>query len=538
MYSHFRDTTLGSADSGICLTGTPRLFEPESGHVMGKPRLQPWKYCTTDAQGRFSLDVFDAPIFLLVAQDSGFARIEPKEFSTNMTVKLEGWGRIKGVLWDYDQVVPNQLIRAGIFREDSSVWGWATAFKTNTDERGRFTFEFVPPGLTSIDCSGVSETVLVKPGQTSVVKLDGKGRSAIGKLTDAASNQKPEEISGRIVDPRGQPVSGAQVAVVKPDFEVDLGIGKSRLFNPQVPHLFGESRVASLPWNYCTTDAQGRFYLNDLAGALHLVAAHEKGYAEIAAHQFSTNMAITLEPCGRIEGTLRYYDEVLSNDTVSIGYVPTSWFPHRPSVDGHSTFKTGTDDHGHYSFDFVRPGQYEVFGSRVRERAAINANETTVRNIGGPGRPVIGKFKIRNPYIRIDWGLVSLNIPDFGFCYFCTEPPMPAEPFKSRQDYLAWRKQRDVERTLGNNDHGHEVRIAKDGSFRIDQVEPGKYELELSLWEQSHLNFRVAKVNYLAEYDGYDRTFEIPASESNAREPLDLGVIEISLKPQETIEKQ
>jgi hypothetical protein len=33
--------------------------------------------------------------------------------------------------------------------------------------------------------------------------------------------------------------------------------------------------------------------------------------------------------------------------------------------------------------------------------------------------------------------------------------------------------------------------------------------------------------NFIAEYEG---TFEIPAGKPNTREPLDLGVIEISLK--------
>jgi beta-lactamase regulating signal transducer with metallopeptidase domain len=372
-----------------------------------------------------------------------------------------------------------------------------------------------------------------------------------------ASKHEAVEISGIIVDAGGQPVSGVQVALVKLDYKVSAGIGLSQLFDPQFSHLFGETRLANLPWRYCTTDAQGRFYLNDLAGALHLVAANERGFAEIATNQFSTNMTITLEPWGRIEGTFRIYDRAVSYVWVSLGYtfntiyhlvrktdpqlaekMPTVWYPDGPNVTSGTTFKTITDDHGHYSLDYVRPGQYEVFGPGVRERTAINPNETTIKDIGGHGRPVIGKFKIRNPYIQINWETVNERRQASGFCYFCTEPPMPAKPFKSRQDYLVWRKQRDVDRTLDNNGHGHYVQMAKDGSFRVDQVEPGKYEMELFICDPRHpvnwdlLGF-LAETNFLAEYDGYDRTFEIPASEPNNREPLDLGVIEVSLKPQD-----
>jgi 5-hydroxyisourate hydrolase-like protein (transthyretin family) len=363
------------------------------------------------------------------------------------------------------------------------------------------------------------------------------------------------EISGRIVDQRGEPVSGVQVAVVNSNLTVDLGIGKSRLFNRQFPHIYGEPRLANLPWNYCTTDARGRFYLDDLDGAFHLIAANEKGFAEIPTNQFSANMTITLEPWGRIEGTLRNYDEVGSNDVVFLGYtfntfydqfrkidpeyaekLPHLWYPDRPNTI-RSTYETGTDEHGHYSFDFVRPGQYEVFGSDVRERAMINANDATVKNIGGQGRPLIGIFKIRNPYVNIAWDRVGSRLGGDGFCYFCSVPHMPATPFKSRQDYLAWRERRDVDRTLDKNGHGHRVRIAKDGSFRIDQVESGQYEMELFLRDPKHRvnwDFPVAETNLLAEYDGFDRTFDIPSSEPNNREPLDLGVIEISLKAQET----
>jgi len=401
----------------------------------------------------------------------------------------------------------------------------------------------------------VVDSEMKQPAESKLLARDATNVDPLLSKDGSSGPGVMPEISGRIVDPRGQPVSGVQIAVAKPHFNVSAGIVLSQLFDPQVPHLYGEPRLAKAPWDYCTTDAQGRFYLNDLAGASYLVAAHERGFAEIATNQFSTNMMIPLEPWGRIEGTLRRYDKVVSHDWVSLGYtfntfynlakrthpvsaknLRTLWYPDWPNMTGGTVFKTETDDAGHYAFDYVRPGQYDIFGSRVRERAAINANETTVRNIGGHGRPVIGEFKIRNPYVQINWESETVNgrWQTFGFSYFCTEPPMPAKPFNTRQEYQTWRKQREVDRSLDNNGHGHEVLVLKDGSFRIEQVEPGKYELELFIYDPRHpVNLDFCETNFIAEYNGYDRTFEIPASDSNTREPLDLGVIEISLKPQE-----
>jgi hypothetical protein len=64
--------------------------------------------------------------------------------------------------------------------------------------------------------------------------------------------------------------------------------------------------------------------------------------------------------------------------------------------------------------------------------------------------------------------------------------------------------------------HIRTVQCAKDGSFRIDQVNPGEYELIVENSTRWGAALRESR-------------FKIPASDPNKREPLDLGVIEISL---------
>ena len=83
---------------------------------------------------------------------------------------------------------------------------------------------------------------------------------------------------------------------------------------------------------------------------------------------------------------------------------------------------------------------------------------------------------------------------------------------------MALRKQPIWENTFTNY-HMRLVRCAKDGSFRIDQVEPGKY---LLLVQTSAM---ATNRSWLAG----EREIEIPASDSKMREPLELGLIEVSL---------
>ncbi len=70
---------------------------------MGEKRNALWNYCTTGKDGRFDLDDLEGAMSLLVADEKGFGRVATNEFSANMTVKLEPWGRVDGAVWNYSK---------------------------------------------------------------------------------------------------------------------------------------------------------------------------------------------------------------------------------------------------------------------------------------------------------------------------------------------------------------------------------------------------------------------------------------------------
>jgi beta-lactamase regulating signal transducer with metallopeptidase domain len=337
-----------------------------------------------------------------------------------------------------------------------------------------------------------------------------KASTASGHSTPAMD--RAPHISGRILDSNGRPAAGAQVALMRTNIGTDLtgtiatGSGlyltgtTPHLFNPASGHPMDGPRL--LLWNYCTTDAQGRFYLDNLDKAVFLWATQESGCARIATNEFSTNMTVKLEAWGRLEGTLWNYDKIVSHEPVRMGFSP------------YVKCETNTDEDGRFSFDFVPAGQFRISASGIGESATVKSGETAIVNLGGKGRTVIGKFTIPNSNVKVEFGAI-------GDTYlFDTMPAQPPRPFKTRRERDQW----EVIHECDDNSHVHQMQCAKDGSFRIDQVEPGNYEMLVSIQDRT-------KPRWLAGYSGYKRTFEIPASKPNDREPLDLGVIELTVNP-------
>jgi hypothetical protein len=331
------------------------------------------------------------------------------------------------------------------------------------------------------------------------------------------------EISGRVVDARGRPVNDAQVAIYRllpgtsisgsplpPSSGLELTCAPTpRIFNPYFGHPMADLARATEPWSFCTTDVQGHFHLNDLDRALGLLTVSESGFGWTASNGFSTNLTVTLEPWGRIEGTLWHYNQVVTNEPVRVFFAnQDSVFSRRP---GSESLNAKTDDHGRFSFDFVPSGLFGVNGAGLGERVTVKSGQTAVVKLGGGGRPVIGKFKIRNPDGEIE------SADELRYDLFTSNADLAA---KTKEELNALKKQPIWENII-TNFHSREVQSAKDGSFRIDQVEPGKYAIfvQTSAMATRHRSWLAGS-----------REVEIPASDPKMREPLDLGLLEISLR--------
>ena len=436
------------------------------------------------------------------------------------------YGRITGIISNYGSPVVGQRFGLAVLsnRRQPEILQQAA-----TDAKGQFAFNQVPagtwvlfqmrPGKAMNIGPSLLDPIGVHPNESIRIEISQEPFSSPSVSSDWHGN-----LFGTILDPSGRPASKAQVMILRQGSSIALS-GKPVLFNPQFGHPISEERC------FCTTDDHGQFALNDIGTAWALAAADETGFIVVPltnltvvpsgsianSASFAINR-IKLERWGRIEGTLWTTNEAVH--AKALYYDLRNWVQS-------SAFDVKSDELGHFSIGFVPPGQFALFAAGMREAVVVKPGQTSVANLGGNGRLVVGKFRATNKDVEIDWTHHYMNfaylspIPS----YF---PPDLRGRFKDREEYLAWRLQQSELRPLRLEveSRGRNVKVEKDGSFRIEQVPPGTYELGAMISYPDD-----AKPKLRGYFDAYDRVFNIPASKSGSPEPLDLGNVEITLTP-------
>jgi beta-lactamase regulating signal transducer with metallopeptidase domain/thiol-disulfide isomerase/thioredoxin/protocatechuate 3,4-dioxygenase beta subunit len=336
----------------------------------------------------------------------------------------------------------------------------------------------------------------------------------VGEIRHDFALEPAPLISGKVVDATGQPVAGAQVALKRPI---------SRL------RLAGKPRFENLDsTTYPVTDTEGKFRLTRDPEASHLVAVHERGVAWVEATNLTAEPIIKLQRWGRVEGTADEYDTPVTNQ--EIWHSSTLLNGGRPEQIEFFVLRGTTDDQARFSFDFVPPGKHRFYRMIPKsgggssggpgEVVEVRAGETARVKLGGIGRPVVGRIKVKNPYVEIEW--------QNGFHSVHTTYPRPPENLKTREEYDSWRQREEVQRAYDSIRH-HPIQFSEDGSFRIEEVVPGKYEFFIQIHDPRDPD-AFAYSRYIAKFSD---TFEVPDSpQRNSREPFDIGTFELSLKPQ------
>lgn len=112
-------------------------------HVFDRSRKSPPR---TDAQGRFSFAPKLGEGQIVVACSNGFARLSATSLETNQVITLEPWAQVRGRLVQNGKPVPD----ANVDVQFDGVWKanqpHLNLHGTRTDDEGRFTIEYIPPG--------------------------------------------------------------------------------------------------------------------------------------------------------------------------------------------------------------------------------------------------------------------------------------------------------------------------------------------------------------------------------------------------------
>jgi len=149
----------------------------------------------TDAEGRFSLRMKRNTESLLAVHESGFAQV-PMAHARPVTIPLQPWGAIEGVVVAGGQVAPEQgvILQAWVPEAGSEPLGVSLNAVAVSDAEGRFRFDVVPPGPVAVGRRftipgalvpirvGPRQRVDVPAGGVAEIVLGTSGRTLVGRL--------------------------------------------------------------------------------------------------------------------------------------------------------------------------------------------------------------------------------------------------------------------------------------------------------------------------------------------------------------------
>ena len=268
---------------------------------------------------------------------------------------------------------------------------------------------------------------------------------------------------------------------------------------------------------------------------------HKTGFAYLKSAEAPVPERIRLTPWARVEGTFRAGSKPLAD--VSLDLSTNAIQSHgegEPSIFTRHDTTTGPD--GRFVFERVFPGDgrlgrnivfmvddgaTEVTSSK-KVRVQLTAGETSHVDVGGDGRPVVGKLEpAAGVKDKVLWNFaivqVNIGLPKL------PAPPVPAGVQNDQQRYQVWWKEwqltdegqawsgmLEANERMTETSPGFTASIDRNGTFRIDDVPPGNYVLSVRFDKQN-------AVGQLRDYK-----FAVSASgDENSEEPIDLGVLQL-----------
>ena len=329
-------------------------------------------------------------------------------------------------------------------------------------------------------------------------------------------------IQGLVWLPDGRPAAGAQVALCTSEKGVTLG--KKQFLER------GESIIV-------TADAQGhfRFPAELNSRALALVAVHDQGFSRMDLDPTNHTLPLQLQRWGRIEGRLNLRHGSNAGKEITFFEPPMGPFPRGGLNLDLGAFSTRTDDGGNFVFEQVPPGDFYLYLVRglgipfsYQTPVEVRPGETLQAQIGGTGRTIKGQLALTDSNRSVDWS------KQMRFASLSTKVPRPvipkgltlAEIEKWQAEY--WRSE-EVRRNM-RKVRSFPLEIGPDGSFTIDDVLPGTYELSGQLtataWDPTNPDsFRAPPLASIQQ------EVTVPdATDTLSSEGLDLGRISVPLR--------
>jgi hypothetical protein len=274
---------------------------------------------------------------------------------------------------------------------------------------------------------------------------------------------------------------------------------------------------------YTTTDSEGRFSLPAKSMSGTLLTAHPEGYAEADLTQSGHFPAIRLKPWGKLAGILHIGNSAAANKPILL----QNDYDYEVGPAPILLARTATTDaEGHFVIEGVPPGDWRLEPHHLAIH--VRAGETTQVYLGGNGAKLLGKLvsKKTNGTNRMAQLTVGLNTRGFSI------PAPRRDDLSTLQEYLSAKNEwLNKEFAFKNSAAGQKTRrdlraytaiLQPDGSFSIDEVLPGTYQLSIG---GDPLYYDPIELSLLG-----DATMVVQVSNSDpgTSPVIDVGIVEIN----------
>jgi hypothetical protein len=410
----------------------------------------------TDSDGKFSWDGAPAePVkFYFGKQGYEQKRNVPLTPDQDNTITLGAPRKLEGLVLDANTGQPIQQfsIRTGhrASPNESSVYGVVRNQDFNS-----------PDGHFSTQLEEAADDAVQVWNDDHALKTESFPEAQNGVVQVTVKLDPAAMLKGTVTTADGVPVPGANVAALSGEPQMSVQF--------QGTHLRSFNQLTKV----ATTDEQGAFSLSAPPDHGTVIAVADVGFASTSVDQVRANPVVVLQAFGRIEGTLKIAGAPgIGQDLL-----------YNPAVSGlmadFSSFKTTTDDQGHFTMERIPPGD----GSIVRliqtepnswthshnTPVTVRSGQTTQVTLGDSGAVLRGTVRFDSPPTNGGKLIISGNL--FGGGPRLPSFNSPAE----RQAYMRSPEWQAQMRTAKN----YAFVVNADGTFQVDSVAPGSYNINV-----------------------------------------------------------
>lgn len=275
---------------------------------------------------------------------------------------------------------------------------------------------------------------------------------------------------------------------------------------------------------YVKTDDEGRYSFAPLHPVFRLAVIDEAGFAVGEFELGEASYDIALEAPASIEGLVSLGGEPARYERVQLSFDPKY-------NDGlQLTFAANTDPDGRYAVGGLPSGEARVELLRRVENRFVNSHgvlvatesgETTLANIGGDGRPVVGKVSLPEDLPEeVDFSLQPYVVQ-------AKVPPMPVPKTIEGGDaesMRAWYEEWEVSeegRAYRAAQRMFSVDFESDGTFRVLDVPEGEYVIVWSFITAA--GERVGKIAHEFSVSAGDGEFNLGALIAEVPKTMKVG---------------